>query len=134
MPGRRESAENTERVSFTQHAAATATEERGVFSAPCALRVRQIQLSSDVAITGDPTNSTTISFRNKALVGVGTTTVATLVVTTGVNFTAFDPKDIPITGSTFTMAEGEQLNVEFVKVGTGLNVGAGFISITWEPL
>jgi hypothetical protein len=131
--GRRESQENTTQVAFVQHAAATATEERGIFVAPCPLRVRRVLLSSDVAVTGDPTNSTTVSIRNKGAAGVGTTTVGTLVVTTGVNFVAFDPKEIPLTAP-FTMALDDQLNLEFVKVGTGLAIGSGQVTIDWEPI
>lgn len=133
MPGRREGTENTDRTYFAQHAAATATEERTLFVAPCPLRVRAITLVSDAALTGDPTNSTTFSVRNKGAAGVGTTTVATLVFTTGVNLVAFDEKDIPLTAP-FTMAEGDVLNAEFVKVGTGLILGPGVINVDWEPL
>lgn len=131
--GRREGNENTTQVTFAQHAAATATEERSLFAAPCACRVRRVGLVSDVALTGDPTNSTTFSVRNKGAAGVGTTTVATLVFTTGVNLVPFDEKDIPVSAA-FTMAAGDTLNMEFVKVGTGLNIGPGVINIDWEPL
>ena len=131
--GRRESNENTTQVPFAVHAAATATEERVIFAAPCAVRVRGIRLASDVALTGDPTNSTTFSVRNKGAAGIGTATIATLIFTTGVGLVAFDEKDIPM-AAPVTLNPGDTLNAEFVKVGTGLAIGPGVINIDWEPL
>lgn len=131
--GRREKQEITDRIYFAIHAAATATEERGIFAAPCALRVRAITITSDIAVTGDTTNTTNLAVRNKGAAGVGTTSVAALALPTGVNLVAFDEKDVPLTAP-FTMAEGDTLNFEFVKVGTGVAIGPGFISIDWEPL
>jgi hypothetical protein len=61
MAGRREGTENTDRIVLAVHAAATATEERTVFSAPCAVRVRAFELVSDIAVTGDNTNTTNIN-------------------------------------------------------------------------
>lgn len=135
MPGRRESTEFTERLSFAQHAAATATEERTIFSAPCACRVRAFTIVSDIAVTGDNTNTTNLNVKNKGASGAGTTVVAALPLPTGVNLVAFDETAIPLSsGATFTMIEGDTLTLEFVKVGTGVAIGPGMVTLDWEPL
>jgi len=135
MPGRRESTEFTERMALAVHAAATATEERTVFSAPCACRVRAFSIVSDIAVTGDNTNTTNLNVKNKGAAGVGTTVVATLNLPTGTNLVAFDENAIPLAAAgAFAMVEGDTLTLEFVKVGTGVAIGPGMLTIDWEPL
>jgi len=135
MAGRREGTENTDRIVLAVHAAATATEERTVFSAPCPCRVRAVELVSDIAVTGDNTNTTNINIKNKGAAGVGTTVVATQNLPTGTNLVAFDAQNVALAAAgPFAMAEGDTLTIEFVKVGTGVAVGPGLLSIDWEPL
>jgi hypothetical protein len=131
--GRRERTEHTTHLPVAVHAAATATEERTILSAPCALRVRAVTITSDIAVTGDNTNTTNLALRNKGAAGVGTTSVGAKAFPTGTNAIAFDENDIPLTAP-FTMAEGDTLNLEFVKVGTGVAIGPGLVAIDWEPL
>lgn len=137
MGGRREKVENTVNVTHAQHAAATATEERAIFTAPCAARVRAVSITPDLATTGDNTNTTNLNLVNKGAAGVGTTEVGNLDLTTGVNLTALDEKAIPLNATYaagVVMAEGDVLALAYEKVGTGAAVGAGQINVDWEPL
>jgi len=132
MPGRREGTENTHTANHAVHAAATATEARPIFVAPCAARIRAVTITPDVASTGDNTNTTNLNVINAGAAGAGTTEIGNLDLVTGVNLVAFDEKNIPITAT--ALAEGDVVNLQYEKVGTGVLVGPSLISVDWEPL
>ena len=132
MGGRRESQEYSVHLREPVHAAATATEERTVFVAPMAGRIRAVTVTSDIAVTGDNTNTTNMNIINKGAAGVGTTEIGNLDLTTGVNMVAFDEKNIPITAT--ALAEGDTVTLQFEKVGTGVAIGPSMVTIDWEPL
>ena len=119
------------------HAAATATEERVIFIAPCKCRVVGIEFASDAAITGDNTNTTNLNIKNKGAAGVGTTEVANKDYPTGASAIALDRNEIPL-NTTYVngvdMAEGDTLTVEYEKVGTGVLVGPSLFQIDFIPV
>jgi hypothetical protein len=84
------------------------------------------------AITGADTNSRTLSLVNKGQAGSGTTTVATLALTSGVNATADDDKTITLSGTSANLqvASGDTLLWRSVHVGTGITDPGGLIRIT----
>lgn len=113
------------------HAAATATEERAMFVAPCPCLVTKIEYSPDVATTGDNTNTTNLAIVNKGAAGAGATQVAAKALPTGTNLVAFDAHTIALVGAAIiaaggiALAEGDVLTVQYTKVGTGVLVGPG---------
>ena len=120
-----------------QHAAATATEQRAIFTAPCKCRVRGVRFTPDAATTGDNTNRTDLNLVNKGASGVGTTQVGNLDLLTGVNLVALDETNIPLTGayvSGVDLVAGDVLALEFEKVASGVAVGPICGMVDWEPL
>lgn len=128
MGGFRQAQEYNQAFRDAVHAAATATEERVIFIAPCKCRVVGIEFASDVAITGDNTNTTNVNIKDKGAAGVGTTEVANLDFPTGVAAIALDRNNVPL-NTTYVngvdMDEGDTLTVEYEKVGTGGTVAIG---------
>lgn len=119
------------------HAAATATEQRALFTAPRACVVTAVSITPDVASTGDNTNTTNLNIVNKGAAGVGTTEVANLDLALATDLVAYDEKDIPLNAtylaSGVALAAGSVLTVQFEKAGTGVLVGPGQMKITWYP-
>ena len=139
MGGFRQAQEYSAHYRDAVHAAATATEERTLFIAPCKCRVTGIEIASDVAVTGDGTNTTNVNVQYKGAAGVGTTEVANKDFGAGVNAIAFDNVAIPL-NTTYAngvdMAEGDTLSIIFEKVGTGgtVLIGPSAISIDYVPI
>src|SRR4051794_40116430 len=129
MAGNRPAHETHAQVGHAQHAAATATEEQRLFIATRKCRVLAIEGISDIAVTGDATNSTTLNVVNKGANGAGAPVVAALVLTTGVNLVAFQKFALALVGAAIIAAggidlnEGDTLTLQYVKVGTGVAVG-----------
>jgi hypothetical protein len=128
--------EYTATTSHAVHAAATATEERVGFVAPCKCRVVKIGFVSDAAGTGDNTNTTNVNILNKGAAGAGTTEVANKDFVTGENIVAFDREEVPL-NTTYAngvdLAEGDVLSVQYEKVGTGLLIGPATFVFDYVP-
>jgi hypothetical protein len=137
MGGFRQAQEYNQIFRDAVHAAATATEQRVIFIAPCKCKVIGIELSSDAAVTGDNTNTTNVNIVNKGSAGVGTTEVANKDFTLGVDAIAFDAVPIPL-NTTYqdgvTMAEGDTLTVQYEKVASGVLIGPSLFQIDFVPL
>jgi hypothetical protein len=91
--------------------------------------VQYVPVSS---ITGADTNSRTISLVNKGQAGSGSTTVATLALTSGVNAAADDDKTVTLSGTSANLqvTAGDTLLWRSVHVGTGITDPGGLIRIT----
>jgi hypothetical protein len=76
--------------------------------APFAGTVTAVTLVPEAAITGDNTNTRTLTLVNKGQTGAGSTVVATLAFTTGVNGVAFDERAFTLSAvaNATTVAEG----------------------------
>jgi hypothetical protein len=91
-----------------------------------------VQYVPVAAITGADTNSRTLSLVNKGQAGAGSTTVATLALTNGVNAVADDDKPVTLSGTSANLqvASGDTLLWRSVHVGTGITDPGGLIRIT----
>lgn len=101
-------------------AGSDATTELG--EAQFAGTVTRVAYIPSATITGADTNSRTVTIVNKGQSGVGTTTVATLALTSGVNATGSDAKAVTLSGTAanLVVAQGDVLAFVSTHVGTGL--------------
>lgn len=99
--------------------AAAADYDQTVGEAPFDGTVTSVSYTPEANITGANTETRTLTLVNKGATGAGTTVVATLALTSGVNGTAFDEKALTLSvvaGAT-TVAEGDIL--AFVSTHSG---------------
>jgi hypothetical protein len=103
-----------------------------IAQAPFACTVTSVVYVPEAAITGADTNSRTVSLVNKGAAGSGTTTVASLALTSGVNATANDEKTITLSGTAanLVLAEGDTLQWRSIHVGTGITDPGGLVRVT----
>lgn len=105
--------------------------DQSVDEAPFAATVSGVSLTPEAAITGDNTNTRTLTLVNKGQAGAGTTVVATLAFTTGVNGVAFDERAFTLSavaGAT-TLVDGDILAVVETVAGTGLANPGGLVQV-----
>lgn len=83
------------------------------------------------AITGANTNSRTLTLTNRGQDGTGTTVVATLALTSGVNAAADDAKALTLSGTAanLVVAAGDVLTFDSVHVGTGITDPGGQVIV-----
>lgn len=103
-----------------------------IAQAPFDCTVTAVQYVPESAITGADTNSRTVSLVNKGQAGSGTTTVASLALTNGVNASANDDKTITLSGTAanLDLAAGDTLQWRSIHVGTGIADPGGLVRIT----
>jgi len=101
--------------------AATVDASRSVAKAPFDGAISKVSYVPDAAITGANTDTRTLSVKNRGAAGAGTTVVASLALTNGVNATAFDEKAITLSGTAgnLVVAAGDVLSFESAHAGTG---------------
>lgn len=125
-------APNVKTLEATIPAATIAADvDQTVTEAPFAGTVTGVKLVPEAAVTGDNTNTRTFTLVNKGQSGTGTTVIATLALTTGVNLAAFDEKAFTLSavaGAT-TVAAGDVLAVVEVHGGSGLVHSGGRVLI-----
>ena len=78
--------------------------------------VNSVEFIPNWTLSGTNTNYRTLTLYNRGTDGAGTTAVATLALTSGVNLTNFVPKAIPVTAGNGTLAVGDLL--EWVSTAT----------------
>lgn len=103
-----------------------------VGEAPHAGTVTRAAYIPTTAVTGANTDTRTITLVNRGQAGAGTTVVATLALTSGVNVSADDAKDMTLSavaGAT-TVAEGDVLELVSTHAGNGLADPGGSASVT----
>lgn len=89
-------------------------------------RVTSVTYTPEAAVTGAASpNSRTLTLVNKTGAGLGSTTIATLALVSGVNLVAFDEKDITLTATVAdrVVAAGDEL----VWVSTAVTGGGGLV-------
>ncbi len=111
-----------------------ATYDQSIGEAPFAGTVTGVSYTPEADITGAASPaSRTFTVVNKGQDGNGTTVVATLAMTAGVNATDFDAKDFTLSavaGAT-TVAQGDVLAFVSTPVGgTGLVDPGGLVKVT----
>lgn len=103
-----------------------------IAQAPFACTVTAVQYVPEAAITGADTNSRTVSLVNKGAAGSGTTSVASLALTSGVNAAANDEKTITLsaTAANLVLAAGDTLQWRSIHVGSGITDPGGLVRVT----
>lgn len=98
-------------------------------------RVTQASFIPEDALTGAATNNLTLQFRNKGLVGTGTTGITAIkTYASGTDIAAFD-EDALVLSTTLTeldVAAGEVVALNKAENGTGLTLPAGIASLTFQ--
>lgn len=82
--------------------------------------VNSVEFFPDWTMNGADTNSRTYTLYNRGTSGAGTTAIATLALTSGVNLTKYQSKTITVTAANATVAVGDVLEWESLHVGSGL--------------
>jgi hypothetical protein len=110
--------------------AAASDANEPVGEAPFAGTVSEASYTPDAAVTGANTETRTISLINRGQDGTGTTVVATLALTSGVNLVSGDEKQLTLSavaGAT-TVASGDVLAFKSTHSGsTGLADPGGLV-------
>lgn len=91
--------------------------------------VNSVELVPSWALSGANTNSRTYTLYNRGQSGSGTTAIATLALTSGVNLTRAQSKAITITAANATVAVGDVLEWESLHVGSGLPDPGGCVIV-----
>lgn len=102
-----------------------ATANVTVAEVPFRAVVTEAYFIPDSAITGHTTNNMTLQLTNRGSAGAGTTAVASLAFTSGVNGTAFDAKALTVDTALDEVAAGDVLSLDKAEAGTGLALPAG---------
>lgn len=112
--------------------AAAADYDQSLGEAPFACTVTSVTYTPEANMTGADAESRTLTLVNKGVDGNGTTVVATLAFTNGINGSDFDEKAFTLSavaGAT-TVAEGAILAVVSTHVGTtGLADPGGLVQV-----
>jgi len=99
-----------------------------------ALRIKGVKVIAEAAVAGADTNSATLVLRNLGTDGTGTTDIATLALTAGVDLEADIPKTITLSGTAANLlvAKGSVLTFRQVKVGNGMNLADMHCEVEYE--
>lgn len=99
--------------------------------APFAGTLTDASYTPDATITGVDTNSRTISIINKGASGTGTTSMASLALTNGVNATGYDEKPLTLsaTPANLVVAKGDIISYKSLHIGTGLADPGGLVQV-----
>lgn len=129
-----DSAPLTRTLSTTLPATAAAADaDQTLGEAPFAATVTAVSYTPEANITGNTTETRTLTVVNKGADGNGTTVVATLAYTTGVNATDFNEQAFTLSeveGAT-TVAAGDILAAASTHGGsTGLADPGGLVQVT----
>lgn len=102
-----------------------------VAEAPFAATVTSVSYTPDATITGANTNTRTISVVNKAQDGTGSTVIATLALTSGVNIASNDEGQLTLsaTPANVTVAAGDEIAFASVHAGSGIADPGGLVQV-----
>jgi hypothetical protein len=94
-------------------------------------KVTSVNYAPEAAATGDNTNARTFTLVNKGASGSGTTVIATLALTTGVNLVAFDEKPFTLsaTATDLLVEQGDVLALVSTHTGTGVVDPGGTVKV-----
>ncbi len=113
-----------------------ATVNNGRFYVNRKIRVKQIKTTAEAQVAGADTNSVTLALRNLGTDGSGTTDLATLALTNGVDMAADTPKALTLsaTAANLVVNPGSVLTFRQVKVGNGMNIAAMHCEVEYEVI
>lgn len=111
--------------------AIAATDSFTLGAAPFTGKVTGVSFVPEAASTGDNTNTRTYTLVNKGQAGAGTTVIATLALTTGVNLVAFDAKaaTLSATAADLVVAAGDVLAWVSTHAASGLVDPGGTVKV-----
>lgn len=112
-------------------AGATTDTHTEICEAPFAGTVSRVGYVPVSTITGANTNTRTVTVTNRGQDGTGTTNVATLALTSGVNAAGDDEKAVTLSGTSghLTVAQGDVLTFESTHAASGLADPGGQIHV-----
>lgn len=120
------------REAFVPNVAAASDADQVVGEAPYDGTVTAVTWVPEAAVTGANTETRTFTLVNKGQAGVGTTVIATLAMTSGVNAVAFDEKAATLSvvaGATSVAAGDVVLWVSTHSGSTGLADPGGTVRV-----
>jgi len=91
--------------------------------------VNSVEFIPNWTLAGTDTNYRTINVYNRGTAGAGTTLIATLALTAGVDLTKFVAKTIPITAGNGTVAVGDVLEYVSSPSGAGAPEVGGLVVV-----
>lgn len=93
--------------------------------------VSAVSFTPEADVTGNTTNTRTLTLVNKAQDGNGTTVIATLAFVTGTNASDFDERAFTLSGTpaNLNVAAGDILAVVETVAGTGLANPGGLVEV-----
>lgn len=105
-----------------------------VARAPFAGTVASAAFTPEAAITGDNTNTRTLTLQNRGQAGSATTVVGAIAFTAGNNGVQFDEKAFVMSGTAanLVVAEGDILAVVETVAGTGLANPGGRVDVVFS--
>lgn len=106
-----------------------------VCEAPFDGKISSASYTPDAGVTGANTETRTIQIINKGQAGSGTTAVATLALTSGVNMTADDEKALTLssTAADLVVAQGDIIAFKSTHSGsTGLADPGGLVQVEFQ--
>ena len=111
-----------------------ATDSFTIGEVPATGRVTACSYAPEAASTGDNTHYRTYTLVNKGAAGAGSTVIATIALTTGVNLVAFDEKDATLsaTAADLVVTEGDILAWVSTPTGNGLVDPGGTVKVVVE--
>jgi hypothetical protein len=113
--------------------AAGATDTFMIGEVPATGRVTEVAYYPEAASTGDNTNTRTYTVVNEGSDGTGSTVVATLAMTTGVNLTLGDEKLFTLgVAANLVVTAGDVLSLVSTFAASGLVDPGGIIKVTIE--
>jgi len=118
---------HTKECYVVAHAAATATENHPIFTAPFSCKVTNVKVIAATAVTGQGTNTTHLNIFKQATTPVE---IGNYDLTAGNNLAAMTVKDIDVTDTAF--AEDDVLYLQHQKVGNGLAVPELLVQVEFQ--
>lgn len=111
--------------------AAGATGDQTVGEAPFAGAVTSVSYTPEANVTGDTTNTRTLTLVNKGADGNGTTVVATLALVTGVNLTDFNETALTLSevADATDVAAGDVLAFVSTHAASGVADPGGLVQV-----
>lgn len=109
------------------------TKEEACFYAKTACKIVSAGIVPDTALSGADTNYRKLGFRNKGTDGAGTTELALVSFTSGVDLVAHDYYELVASTALKTMTAGQVLAFYSKHEGSGLAQPAGCVIVVYWP-
>jgi len=114
--------------------AAGSTADQTVAEAPFAATVTGASFTPEAAMTGNDTNTRTLTVVNKGQAGAGTTVIGTIAFVAGNNGVAFDEKEFVLSGvaGATTVAAGDIIAYVSTHAASGLADPGGLVQVEFS--